>query len=195
MPRKELWFLAGANGAGKSTFHRLLLEPRGVVLVNADLIARSLQPRDPSAVAREASAEAVLLADHLLASGVPFCFETVFSHPSKIDLMARARAHGYRVILVAVHLGDIDLNVARVSQRVAEGGHAVPEAKVRSRAPRVLANLARALPLADEAIFIDNSSADDPFRVVLRLVDGIPTSDSAPPAWAADILRRCRESV
>jgi predicted ABC-type ATPase len=193
MPRKELWLLVGANGSGKSTFHRLFLEPRGVALVNADLIARSLRPRDPSAVAREAAAEALLLADHLIASGVPFGFETVFSHPSKLDLMARAKAHGYRVILVVVHLDDIDLNVARVSQRVAEGGHGVPEDKVRSRAPLVLANVARALPLADVAIFLDNSSADDPCRVVCRLVDGAPAGDADPPAWLADILRRGRE--
>lgn len=195
MPRKEIWLLAGANGAGKSTFHRLFLEPRGVVLVNADRIAKSLRPGDPAAMARAASDEALLLADHLIANGVPFCFETVFSHPSKVDLMARAKAHGYRVILVIFHLDDIDLNLARVSQRIAEGGHGVPEDKVRSRAPRVLANLARAMPLADEAIFLDNSSADDPFRVVLRLIDGNPTSDAVPPAWVADLLGHGRESV
>ena len=35
---RQLWVLAGGNGAGKSTFHRLFLAPRGVKLLNADLI-------------------------------------------------------------------------------------------------------------------------------------------------------------
>jgi predicted ABC-type ATPase len=185
---RQLWLLAGANGAGKTTFHRLFLEPRGVALVNADRIARSIRPGDPAAASVEAAQQALILADHLLENGVPFCFETVFSHPSKIDLMARAKALGYRVLLVFVHLDDIDLNLARISQRVAAGGHDVPEDRVRSRAPRVIDNIASALPLADEVFFLDNSSAEDPFRPVGRMRDGaMETSPTVEPEWLTSI--------
>ena len=95
IPRKQLWLLAGGNGAGKSTFYRTALQPRGMALVNADNIARDMAPDSTE----EASYAAAQLAEHLrydlLNKGVSFCFETVFSHPSKIDFIAQAKALGY----------------------------------------------------------------------------------------------------
>ena len=74
---KQLWLLVGGNGAGKSTFYRLVLEPLGLPFVNADRLAKLVYP----AAAEEHSYEAALLAEQqrntLLASGASFCFETV----------------------------------------------------------------------------------------------------------------------
>ena len=74
----EIVSLIGANGAGKSTFYRLILEPLGLPFVNADRLAKLVYP----AAAEEHSYEAALLAKQqrntLLASGASFCFETVF---------------------------------------------------------------------------------------------------------------------
>ena len=64
---------------------------------------------------------------------ISFCFETVFSHESKIDFLARAKANGYKIILVYIHLFDANLNEARVKQRTSEGGHSVPIEKIHSR--------------------------------------------------------------
>lgn len=47
--QKQLWFPAGGKGAGRPTFYGLFLEPRGVKLVNADLIAKIINPETPSA--------------------------------------------------------------------------------------------------------------------------------------------------
>lgn len=85
----------------------------------------------------------------LLQQGRNFCFETVFSHPAKIDFVAQAKALGYQVVMVFIHLEIIELNQARISQRVANRGHNVPEEKVRRRIPRVLSNIQRILPLCD----------------------------------------------
>ena len=63
---KQLWLLVGGNGAGKSTFHRLFL---------AALLAEQQR-------------------ESLLLRGFSFCFETVYSHPSKVDFVARAKALG-----------------------------------------------------------------------------------------------------
>ena len=187
--RKQLWVLAGGNGAGKSTFYRLFLEPRGLAMVNADDIARALRPDAPEAASYDAAADAELLRERLLESGASFCFETVFSHPSKIDFVARAKALGYRVIIAFFRLDDAALNLARISQRVAAGGHDVPEEKVRARLPRAFANIRAALPLADDAIVIDNSSADDPFRIVGRVADGVVRVDrSTAPDWVLELL-------
>ena len=133
---KQLWLLVGGNGAGKSTFYRLVLEPLGLPFVNADRLAQLVYPD----AAQERSYEADLLAEQqrntLVLSGASFCFETVYSHPSKIDFTARAKALGYYVIMVAIHLEQAELNAARVVQRVREGGHNVPTEKLLTRIPR-----------------------------------------------------------
>jgi predicted ABC-type ATPase len=54
---------------------------------------------------------------------VSFCFETVYSHPSKIDVTALAKALAYPVIMVLIHLESPGLNQARIAGRVSEGGH------------------------------------------------------------------------
>lgn len=185
--------LAGGNGAGKSTFYRLYLQTRGLRFVNADLIAQRIAPGRPAEASHEAAAWAAKLRQRLLAEGRSFCFETVFSHPSKVDFVAEAKALGYEIILVYVHLAHASLNRARVCQRVSEGGHDVPEDKITSRLPRTERNVAAALPLVDEAWLLDNSSRDEPFRCVARMRRGTLTERSAPlPEWALRVLGATR---
>lgn len=189
-PTKQLWLLAGGNGAGKSTFYRCALQSRGIALVNADNIARDISPDSTE----QASYAAAQLAQHLrydlLAQGVSFCFETVFSHPSKIDFMAQAKAAGYEVILVFIHLDNTELNKARVAQRVSEGGHNVPEEKIATRIPRTLIHIKAALPLADEVHLLDNSRSDQPLRRIAFLGTGKVTAyEGSLPAWASELLK------
>jgi predicted ABC-type ATPase len=187
--RKQLWLLAGANGAGKSTFYRLYLKPRGIPFVNADLIAREMAPGNPEAASYKAAMVAERLRSDLLNRGVSFCFETVFSHVSKIDFIAHAKTLGYEVILVYIHLENPELNEARVNQRVTEGGHNVPPEKIFSRIPRTMKNISTILPLVDSARLLDNSSRKNPFRQVASVQKGrkcILTDEL--PAWAEKLL-------
>lgn len=186
----QLWLLAGGNGAGKSTFYRLFLEPRGIKFVNADLIARGLNQEDPEAASYKAARLAERLLSDLLNQGLSFCFETVFSHVSKIDFVARAKTLNYEVVLVYIHLESPQLNEARVRQRVSEGGHNVPADKIRSRIPRTMKNIAAILPLVDSARLLDNSSRENPFRQVAGVRRGRKRllADPLPP-WAEEILR------
>lgn len=118
-----------------------------------------------------------------------FCFETVFSHTSKVDFVAEARTAGYEIILVVVHLESAALNQARVAQRVGEGGHSVPVDKVVSRIPRTLDNLRKALPLCDQVYVLDNSSAASPFERVAVLKQQTPVYLVDPLSdWARDLL-------
>jgi len=186
---KQLWLLVGGNGAGKSTFYRLVLEPLGLPFVNANRLAKLVYP----AAAEEHSYEAALLAEQqrntLLVSGASFCFETVFSHPSKIDFMARAKALGYTVIMVLIHLEQAELNAARVAQRVQEGGHNVPTEKLLKRIPRMLNQVKTAIPLGDEVRVLDNSSAENPFRPLMTIKLGQVECHQHPlPAWATQLL-------
>jgi len=169
---KQLWLLAGGNGAGKSTFYRCFLEKAGLQFINADLIAKQIDKSNPEEKSYEAAAIAEKLRSMLLKQGASFCFETVFSHPSKIDFVAEAKSLGYEIILVYVHLETAELNLARVSQRVSEGGHAVPDDKVLARIPRTVHNIRTVLPLVDRAQFYDNSSQQLPFKGVASLFNG-----------------------
>lgn len=182
--------LVGGNGAGKSTFYRLYLEGLGLPFVNADILARIAYPDAPEGHSYEAARLAEQQRHNLLLSGSSFCFETVYSHPSKIDFLARARAFGYQVILVLIHLESAQLNQARVAERVAEGGHGVPDDKLTSRIPRMLEHVRISLPLCDLVRVYDNSFADNPFIPVVTIDEGHVERHLDPlPDWAEALLK------
>ena len=186
---KQLWVLAGGNGAGKSTFYYQYLSKYGIKFVNADLIARTMDTNHPERLSYEAATLATEMRENMIAQGESFCFETVFSHESKIDFIGAAKAHGYTVILVYIHLNDPSLNEARVYQRTLEGGHNVPAEKIRSRIPRTMKNIKTALPLVDEAWLLDNSSGQNRFQQIAILKSGYCEKKVNPlPAWAMDLL-------
>jgi predicted ABC-type ATPase len=183
--KKQLWMLVGGNGAGKSTFYQTQLAPLAMPFINADIIARELYPEAPEDKSYDAAKVAQELRETLLQEGRSFCFETVFSHPSKIDFIARAKALGYQIILVYVHLDSVMLNRARVAQRVSAGGHAVPDEKVEQRLPRLQQNVKVAIPLCDRVYLLDNSRLDNPFEVVVEVENGLINRHCSPaPEWA-----------
>lgn len=188
--KRQLWLLVGGNGSGKSTFYHTRLEPLGIPFINADIIARELYPDAPEDKSYDAAKVAQELRETLLQDGRSFCFETVFSHPSKIDFVAKAKALGYEIILVYVHLDSAMLNRARVAQRVFLGGHNVPDDKVEQRLPRLKANVKIAIPLCDRVYLLDNSRTDNPFAVVAEISQGRSTSETLPlPDWASSLIK------
>ena len=185
----ELWLLVGGNGAGKTTFYERFLARRKIPLVNADNIARSVWPDAPE----KHSYEAALIAERerfrLLEERQSFCFETVFSHPSKVDFVGAAKAAGFCVRLFYFHLELVSLNKARVASRVKSGGHSVPEAKIESRIPRTLGNIRQCVGLADELHLVDNSSLDQPFlRVAVWERGQWRSCQEELPRWAQDLV-------
>jgi predicted ABC-type ATPase len=187
--RPQLWILVGGNGAGKSTFYRLALEPHGLPFVNADVLARIVFGEAAEAHSYAAAQLAERQRHQLLEKGLSFCFETVYSHPSKIDFIARAKALGYAVIMVLIHLESTELNQARIAGRVSEGGHGVPADKVISRIPRLLDQVRASIPLVDVLQVYDNSSALDPFVAVFTISNGSLKLHRDPlPAWASALF-------
>lgn len=186
---KQLWVLAGGNGAGKSTFFKHYLADYGIKLVNADLIAKEINPKNPEKQSYDAATIAATIRSDLLSQGVSFCFETVFSHESKIDFIAQAKAMGYKIILVYIHLFDSSLNEARVHQRIKEGGHSVPADKIHSRIPRTMKHIKTALTIVDEAWIIDNSSERNRFRQMVVMKSGKYEIKVKPiPDWVKALL-------
>ena len=186
---RQLWVLAGGNGAGKSTFFNGYLKKYGIMFVNADLIAKDVDSENPEDISYQAATVASRIREDLIEQGVSFCFETVFSHESKIDFLAQAKANGYKIILVYIHLFDPSLNEARVLQRVSEGGHSVPTKKIRSRIPRTIKNIKTALLIIDEARILDNSSKEDPFKQIIVMKSQNYEAKIEPlPEWAKDLM-------
>jgi predicted ABC-type ATPase len=86
-----------------------------------------------------------------------FSFETVMSHPSKVEILARAREAGFFAQLWFVGTDDPQTNVERVALRVAQGGHDVPRDRIVARWKRTMELLSEAIRSANEAFVFDNS--------------------------------------
>jgi predicted ABC-type ATPase len=107
------------------------------------------------------AAIADFLRKKMTASGSSFSYETVFSHPSKIDEIKRAQDAGFKTYLYIISTETPEINVERIENRVKQGGHAVPKEKTTERYQRTMANLGKAYRMVDRVYFYDNSSADD----------------------------------
>lgn len=158
--------IAGPNGAGKSTLVQTLRDIGTAFpnLHNADEITRDLLARGESAslANRMAQAQVIEARDEALARGLSFSYETVMSHESHLRAMEIARENGHFVRLIFIGTERPELNVLRVQDRVAKGGHDVPAERIRSRYIRTMGHsLPRAVRLADEAMVFDNSAAGD----------------------------------
>jgi predicted ABC-type ATPase len=99
----------------------------------------------------------------LLASRVPFSFETVMSDPGKVAFLKEAQSRGFRTYLYFIATEDPEINISRVSIRVAQGGHDVPKDKIVSRYLRSLELVRNAIRYADRAYFWDTSESESRF--------------------------------
>lgn len=179
--------LAGPNGAGKSTFHETQLKRLGLPFLNADILAREID-LDGYAAAGTIAA----IRDHLIRRGESFVMETVFSDPvgEKVAVLGRAADAGFDVTLIFVGIAGPDLSARRVSARVRSGGHDVPVHKLAARYERSLANLERAIRRLPRVVIYDNSSFDNPYRLLAEFKSGsLIRRDTGPmPDWAKRIL-------
>lgn len=185
----RLDLVIGPNGAGKSTFVQRVLVPQlpNSVFVNADVIAKQRWPADPEVHSYEAARIAAATRDALISSGRSFIAETVFSHPSKLDLLTSARNADFAVIVHALLIPE-GMAVERVARRAAAGGHDVPEGKIRERYQRLWPLVSAALVRADMATVYDNSRRKGP-QVVAELSGGFVVGAAHLPEWAPEPLR------
>lgn len=123
------------------------------------------------------------LRTQLLILGKKFTFETVMSHPSKLDFIRNAKAQGYRIYLYFISLDNPELSIARVKARVQQGGHDVPTNKLIDRYDRTMNLLLEAIRISDRAFIFDNSYSEPKmFAAVANEEISIINTDFA-PAW------------
>lgn len=188
--------LAGPNGAGKSTLYRALANSGTLdgelEFVNADLYEREHLQHVADLQKRSEAARdwADGRRDALLKAGAGFVSETVFSHESKLDLISQAQSLGYQVVLYIVAVGDPKRLLARVRQRVQEGGHNVPAKRILARYPRTMDNLRKAVRLADLAFVYDAAEVEQGGHTLVALCRGEQTTLLAAklPLWVATLL-------
>ena len=184
----RLDLVVGPNGAGKSTFVELTLAPLlpGSVFVNADEIAKQRWPDDPAAHAYEAARVAADTRARIIELGESFIAETVFSHPSKLELIDTAHAAATSVVLHVLLIPE-ELAVRRVRYRVNAGGHDVPENKIRERYQRLWALVTAAIARSDSATVYDNTATKGP-RIVAQMSNGHIIGAPTWPAWTPQEL-------
>lgn len=169
----RLVLIAGPNGSGKSTITRKLMASGADfgVYINPDEIARQLDGND-MLNARRAQELAEEQRNELLDKGQSHSFESVMSHPSKIDYLVSAKHRGFHVTLIFVGVDDPKVNVARVAERVAQGGHDVPIDKIVSRYKRTMELLFDAVMVSDKAIIYDNTDRNKGLQLAAEVEGG-----------------------
>ena len=171
---KELYIIAGCNGAGKTTASMTILPEvlKCREFVNADEIAKGISPFKPEEVAIEAGRIMLQRIDYLLRSGISFAIETTLATKSYRNLILRAQDNGYTVILLFFWLPSPEMAEERVAARVAAGGHNIPNDVIYRRYWSGLYNLFNVfVPIVDFWALYENGGAMNPIIVNNRIID------------------------
>jgi predicted ABC-type ATPase len=107
-----------------------------IPLLDPDAIGKALQPTIPGTSAVAAARHVLIAAQKHIHKRESFAVETTLSGQGYLRLMIDARAHGFEVVLVYIGTENVELNLARIRDRVLTGGHDVPEEDVRRRYTR-----------------------------------------------------------
>lgn len=159
---RKVIIIAGPNGAGKTTFAREFLpnEASCPVFVNADLIAAGLAPFAPETAAVQAGRLMLKELQRHFAARESFAFETTLSGRGYAAHIRDWQAANYTVKLIFLKLDSQEAAIARVAQRVLQGGHDIPEHIIRRRFDAGLKNFTKLYaPLVDAWALYDNASA------------------------------------
>jgi len=159
---KNVYIIAGPNGSGKTTFAKMFLPDyvKCPNFVNADLIAQGLSPFEPRSAAIKAGRLVLQQIQEFAERGVDFAFETTLSGKTYVRLLSELKARNYALHLFFLWIPSPELAIARIKDRVREGGHNVPAEDVRRRFARGIHNFFNLYePLLDSWMMFDNSKA------------------------------------
>lgn len=177
----RLWILAGPNGSGKSSFVNTDIfetltntpeHPDVLLRLNPDQMALTLARERPDlkgdALSLEAAIRSDAKLDEMIAQRKSLLVETVLSSDKLIARVERAAAGGYWIGFVFLLLRHPDLNVKRVAARVVQGGHDVPEDRIRHRWERSIARLPVFAGKATAFWVFDNSVKGGPMTLLIE---------------------------
>ncbi|WP_267963851.1 zeta toxin family protein [Testudinibacter sp. TR-2022] len=151
-------FYCGTNGAGKSTLRQFNHDSVNVI-IDSDHIAKEINPNNPRAADIQAGKKSLRLYQQAIKEPTSFSMESTLSGISVLQRIAKAKQAEFEVILNYVGLKDPDLNIERVTNRVAAGGHWIDGDLIRKRFIESRENLIHAIRLADTSYIYDNSGS------------------------------------
>lgn len=203
--RPVLFVLAGVNGAGKSSIGGEILRARGQNYFNPDEAARRIRD-ELGCASEEANALAWQEGRTRLAGSIAdrraFAFETTLGGNTMPRLIREAAASGFDVLVWYAGLQSVECHLARVRARVAAGGHAIPEVRIRERWDTSRRNLIDLMPVLAELKVFDNSAEASrssgripPPRLLLHVSSGAVVAPgreelARTPEWAKAIVAR-----
>lgn len=191
---KDFFLFAGPNGSGKSTIigkNEPYFSDNHIQYLNADYCARA----DPDIAKMPEGTEKSVRAqketerrlEEMISAGLSFVWETVFSHESRLDIMKFAKKKGYRIHLQYITTKNPDINVARVHKRYVQGGHDVPEEKIRGRYGRSVTLLPEMIVIADEVLVYDNSYENtNPTLLFQKFMKSVDDREPEMIVWQPD---------
>jgi predicted ABC-type ATPase len=178
--------IAGANGSGKTTLTSDSRFFREIPVLDPDHIARTLQSNMPSTLPVAAARRVLQSAREHIRKSESFAVETTLAGRHYLQMMADARIRGFEIVLVYIGTENVEINLARIRNRVLVGGHNVPEQDVRRRYKRSFQNLPAASAGADHTILFDNST-EEGYRLVAVLGASGDQWFKPLPDWAAPL--------
>jgi predicted ABC-type ATPase len=166
-PAPTIIIIAGPNGAGMTTFAREFLpqEANCLTFINADLIAQGLSPFRPENAAVRAGRLMLQMIQECVKNRENFAIETTLSGRTYARMIPQWKQVGYQVALFFLQLPDDKLAVARVAERVAQGGHNVPEPVIRRRFKTGIANFHQLYKPLVDAWRLYDSSGEKPILI------------------------------
>ena len=135
------------------------------------------------------------LRTELVTDGKKLSFETVMSHPSKIDFLSTATENGYKTYLYFISTASPDINVERVKMRVKENGHDVEENKIRTRYLRTMDLLFNAVENTYRSYIFDNSGKNAKFICETDNARNIKIHSDSIPHWVNEFLLEKAKSL
>lgn len=201
-PRPTLTILAGVNGAGKSSVGGRALREAGAAYFNPDEHAHRLRSQQPGLPRERANAISWAYGrsnlEEAIATGADFTFESTLGGKTFANLLIQAAQKTHQLNVWFLGLESVELHLKRVAQRVAKGGHPIPETDIRRRWIGSHENLIRLIPFATTLRVFDNSievPADGvPEPILLLSIDDGDLTHPGPeqlrdtPAWAKPII-------
>lgn len=201
--------LAGVNGAGKSSIVGAALRFNDADYFDPDEVTQRLREAEPGLSLESANVRACHLGRRLLEGAIEqrnrFVFETTLGGRTITGLLLKAANVGLPVRVVYIGLESADLHVRRVRTRVRQGGHDIPEQRIRQRYTSSRANLIRLIPHVAELRMLDNTREAAPItgdrpepKPILHMKAGrlsylCPLSDV--PTWAKPIVQAALETA
>ena len=178
---KTYTIIGGVNGAGKSSL-------TGVLRTELNNLGKIIDVDKLNIIHGgniEGGKAAVKLINDCISKGICFTQETTLSGHKTALTAKEVLSKGYFVRLYYVGLNSAEESIQRIKNRVANGGHNIPDEYVVRRFNNRFKDISAVLPYCNEATFYDNQNG---FVAVGEYRNGeLQIIGSKPPIWITEL--------